>query len=692
MKAEKGVLKRDEVNYSELTSGQKGIGLGEEDWFLLVKKNGKWSFSLWNLMPYEALTSWVSLDKMEDLRSSPKAKVIRDKLKERWSNASDVAEAIIIEARYHISDFVSGEVEEELERIEEGEKKQSQADKLVILASSQCIEFFHDQTKTAYVQIIQGGVRCTMPIRSRQFKAWLANLLWLSEGKAPGTEGVYGAINVLEAKALFEGKKYTLYNRVAPANDGIWIDMADEQWRAILVTGEGWSIVDNPPILFKRYSHQLPLVEPAPGGDPWRLLDFFNIDPTDMDTRLTLLCTAITFLIPLIPHPIPILYGIQGSGKTWVFKLLRQLLDPSCIDVLALPRDERERVQQLDHHWLAFYDNVTNIPWWMSDTLCRAATGGGFTKRELYTNDDDVIYNFKRCVGLNGINIVAQRGDLLDRSLLVGLQNIPKEKRRTEEELLRDFEACKAEIFGGFLDTLVKAIQIYPSVNPKGLFRMADFTRWGCAIAIALGKTEKDFIDAYEAKVKAQIEEAAHASPVATVLLDFMENRGENWAGTPTELFTALLNHAKTLDISTRQRGWPKAPHVLVRQLNELAPSLKSLGWEVNTSRSGARKRIEINSVPSVTSVTDMGDKGDGSDASDASDAIFPTSFSLGEKLTLVYDKCRELAIDGLVSKFDVADALDDKIPRDEVFRLLDILEKEGKLVAKGPEWYVVVI
>jgi hypothetical protein len=182
----------------------------------------------------------------------------------------------------------------------------------------------------------------------------------------------------------------------------------------------------------------------------------------------------------------------------------------------------------------------------------------------------------------------------------VGLQNIPKEKRRTEEELLREFEASKAEILGGFLDTLVKAIQIYPSVNPKGLFRMADFTRWGCAIAIALGKTEKDFLDAYENKVKVQIEEAAHTSPVATVLLDFMEKRGENWTGTPTELFIALLNHAKILDISTRQQGWPKAPHVLVRQLNELAPSLKSLGYEIITSKSGGTRRTEINTVPSA--------------------------------------------------------------------------------------------
>jgi len=479
------------------------------------------------------------------------------------------------------------------------EKKPSQADKLIKLCLVHNPTLFHDQHKTPYVRVQQSNVNVTLPVRSKPFKTWLASLLWQDEEKAPGTEAVYSAINVLEAMAIFKGLKYKLYNRVAPADDGFWIDMTDDKWRAIKVTAEGWEIVDQPPILFKRYSHQQPMVEPKRTGDPWRFLDFINIDKEDEATRLTLLCTIISYLIPNIPHVILCLYGIQGSGKTMLFKLIKCLIDPSAVDILTLPRDERERIQQLDHHWCAFYDNVTKLPFWMSDTLCRAATGGGFTKRELYTDDQDVIYNFKRCVGLNGINVAAQRGDLLDRILLVGLQDIPKTKRRTEKQLLGEFESCKAEILGGFLDTLVKAIQVYPSVNPKGLFRMADFTRWGCAIAIALGKTQEDFLNAYEKKVQMQIEEAALASPVATVLIDLMESIKE-WEGTPSQLYIALLNRAKELSISTRQKIWPKASNSLVRQLNELIPSLKALGWEVVTGvRAGPEgtRRILINSV-----------------------------------------------------------------------------------------------
>jgi len=505
---------------------------------------------------------------------------------------------------------------QELEKLE----KQSQADRLVLLCLRQQPVIFHDQTRTPYARIKQNGVNVTLAIRSKPFKAWLANLMWNNDGKAPSTEAVYGALRVLEGAALFDGEEYELYNRMAPANDGIWIDMCDDKRRAIKVSADGWHIVEEPPILFRRYSHQKPIVEPKIGGDPFKFLDFINIDVEDKDTRLLVLVTVISFLIPMIPHVIPTAYGIQGSGKTLFFKLVRSLIDPSTVEVLTLPRDERERVQQLDHHWCAFYDNITTLPTWMSDTLCRAATGGGFTKRELYTDDDDVIYSFRRCVGLNGINIAAQRGDLLDRSLLLEFHDIPKDKRRTEEQLLAEFERCKPEILGGFLDTLVKAIQLYPSVNPPQLFRMADFTRWGCAIAMALGYKEEDFIKAYNEKVKTQIEEAAHASPVATVLLDYLESKQlKEWEGTPSQLYKLLLDHAKEIGVSAHQKVWPKAPHVLARQLNELAPSLKSLRWEVTTGiKSGSTRKISVRSVPSVPSDNGQEEEDDSRDGRDA--------------------------------------------------------------------------
>ena len=72
---------------------------------------------------------------------------------------------------------------------------------------------------------------------------------------------------------------------------------------------------------------------------------------------------------------------------------------------------------------------TTFIPPWISDQLCRAVTGSGFTKRELYSDDNDIIYNFRRCLGFNGINLAATKADLLDRGIIMALERIPESKR-----------------------------------------------------------------------------------------------------------------------------------------------------------------------------------------------------------------------------------------------------------------------
>lgn len=523
------------------------------------------------------------------------------------------------------------------------DRKLSQADKLIMLCERQSVNLFRDQTNAGYTQINDNGVLKVMPLRSRPFREWLANLLWQSEEKAVGMQALYSALNILVAKANANGKKVTLYNRVARFGDEIWIDMTDDGWRAIKVTGQGWDIwprqltheellkeledpanKDQPdvPLVFKRYNHQQALPEPVKGGDPWKIFEFLNIDPKDDANRLVLLCMIISYLIPTISHPVHVVSGHQGSAKSWMFKLIKKLIDPSSTELLTLPMDLRELVQQLDHNYLAFYDNISYFPTWASDALCRAATGGGFSKRELYSDDDDVIYpDMKRCVGLNGINMAAQRGDLLDRSFLTSLHDIKRTEKRTDEELLSKFEACKREILGGFLDVLVKAIQIYPTVKTDYLFRMADFTRWGCAIAIALGKTQEEFMQAYEEKVNAQAKEAAHQSTLAAVLLNYLE-RNKMFTGTPTILYMKLLAEAKTLDISTRQKAWPKAPQTLIRQLNELAPSLAALGWEFAETRSGQERTVTIQKTS--TEEKKGPPKHDACDDSDGSDAIPP--------------------------------------------------------------------
>lgn len=554
----------------------------------------------------------------------------------------------------------------------ETDEKESQADRLIKLCEQENVDLFHDQYKTPFARVklpcdtcdtcdknslsesftpqpsnlaifpdsrsangtianiarkneeplkvsdrvqisqniaISQSKTVTLPIRGKLFKSWLSGLMWNKESKAPSSEGLQSALNVLTAKAVLEGKEYMLYNRVAPAEDGIWIDMCDECWRAIKVTGEGWVVVDEPPILFKRQNHQKPLINPVQLSDEevniysYRLLDYFNTDKSDTETNFALIVTIISYFIPLIAHAALVVHGPQGTAKSYLFKLTRELIDPSVLDLLTLPRDDKELAQQLAHNYMALYDNLSYLPSWASDMFCKAVTGTGISKRELYSDDDDTIYSFKRCIGLNGINIAAQRGDLLQRSLLVGLVRVPKEKRKTEDEINNQFQEEAPKILGALLTVLAKAIKLYPDVHPTYYFRLADFTRWGCAISCALGKTEQDFISAYNRKVQLQDEETINSSPLATVMLDFCKKNIRAtkvvpfaiWEGTATELLSKLTALAVSSGVNVREREkWPQAANSLSRALNRVADALLALGCEV-TMKEGTPRKVVVN-------------------------------------------------------------------------------------------------
>jgi len=324
--------------------------------------------------------------------------------------------------------------------------------------------------------------------------------------------------------------------------------------------------------------------------------------------------------VPDFPHVIPQVYGQQGSAKSMFCRLLRKVVDPSAIEVATLPRDVSELAQLLNHHWCIFFDNLSVMPDRISDTLCKAVTGDGFAKRELYTNDEDIIFEIKHCVGINGINLVANKPDLLERSILVGLERIPEDKRRSECEIYKEFKLVKPKILGGVLDIVSKAMAEYPSVKLKNLPRMADFAVWGVAIAKAMDYSQEDFINAYYNNIKHQNEEVLAESLIATVVRGYMDSIEGDWEGTPSELHAVLTKHAEEelgIDVA-KEREWPKKANVMSRRLNELKTNLETEGLIVDRPRTSGKSRVIIlrkvaNNIVS-TGTIDSTDDCDGDD------------------------------------------------------------------------------
>src|SRR3989344_3187123 len=160
----------------------------------------------------------------------------------------------------------------------------TQATQLVeLVANDPDVELFRDEHRTAFVRLPIGDHKEIWPCKSSQFKFWLAKTFYERFGrKALSGNTISTALNVLLGKAAFDGREYKLHNRVAEPDGALWYDLGDQKWRAVRITAEGWNIVDDAPILFRRYRHQQTQPDPVAGGgikDVLRFVDVTNEEP-----------------------------------------------------------------------------------------------------------------------------------------------------------------------------------------------------------------------------------------------------------------------------------------------------------------------------------------------------------------------------------------------------------------------------
>lgn len=241
-----------------------------------------------------------------------------------------------------------------------------------------------------------------------------------------------------------------------------------------------------------------------------------------------------------------------------------------------------EAVQQLQHNWVCYYDNVSSLPDWFSDILCRAATGEGFSKRQLYSDDEDVTYAYRRCIGINGVDVQSgKRPDFLDRSIIINLDRVSDKQRRPESELSTRFTHQVPGILGGCFDALARAIKLFPTMTLHSLPRMADFAKWGAGIAEGLGYTQSDFLSVYREYIVALNELAIERRPFAQAIVALLDSQVGAWQGSATELLNAATAQAGQKGIRTNTRLWPGAPIWAKRRLEQIRVNLQQIGIEV---------------------------------------------------------------------------------------------------------------
>src|SRR5262245_42473615 len=234
-----------------------------------------------------------------------------------------------------------------------------------------CGELFHTATGTAFADLLVDGHRETWPIRSKRFRSWLRRRHYEATGGAPNGHAISSELDLLEARAQFDAPERHVHVRTAG---------------------------------------MLPLPVPESGGSIQALWPLLNL--SNRNDFVLVVAWLLAALRPGRPYPLLAISGEQGSAKTVLCKMLKALVDPNVAPVRALPREERELMIAANNSYLLAFDNLSGLPAWLSDALCRLASGGSFAVRQLYTDDEEVLFKAARPILLNGIEDVISRPDL----------------------------------------------------------------------------------------------------------------------------------------------------------------------------------------------------------------------------------------------------------------------------------------
>ncbi len=448
-------------------------------------------------------------------------------------------------------------------------QRRTQADALVDLAK-ECYRMGMSADGDAFAVKVDGP---TVAILFRGggsgLRVALAKSYRQRTGKTPSASALADALVALEGMAQDQAPEPVAL-RVAALEDDIVLDLGDNTGRAVVVKPGEWAVQAVSPVLFRRTALTAALPEPEP-AEPMDLLELRKLLNVDDETWPLVVGWMVAALLPGIPHPVLLLGGEQGTGKSSAARLILGLVDPSGAPLRSEPRDPEQWAIAASGSWCVCLDNVSHVSGWLSDAICKAVTGDGLVRRKLYTDSDLAVLAFKRCIVLTSIDHGALRGDLGDRLLLADLERIPDDHRRTENELDSRYRALRPRLLGALLSAIARTLAALPGVKLATMPRMADFAKVLAALDTACpeltgGKT----LALFDGQRKRIAGDVVESDAVAVAVVKLMDDR-DGWHGTAGELLAALTP-------SPVPKKWPGNARALVGQLRRLRPALLAVG------------------------------------------------------------------------------------------------------------------
>lgn len=434
--------------------------------------------------------------------------------------------------------------------------------------------FLCSLTREPFAQPRAGGA--CLRIESKAFSAALAALEFDATGKAPSAQAIGDAVRVAGVLCA-RGEPRPVFLRVGSTAGGeLVLDLGDDSGAAVVVTGDGWRVVENAPCAFWRSGLSRPLPRPVRDGGAWA--SFAGLFSLSAEVSELVESWAANALFAGGSAPLLLLTGEAGSGKSLLAEHVVRLVDDCAAPLRSLGRDEESLTLSVAASWVSVLDNVSALPDWASDTLCKVSTGGAILRRQLYSDRDVVAVEARRPLVATAVDLPTLKPDLADRCLPIKLERIPDDRRESEAAIRAAFEVAWPSILGGVLDAA--SCMLRPAAEPLRLPRLADFGLRLSRLDAARGTSRlAEFLRRQGDASAAGVE----ASAVGRALLAAIPVGG-SFEGAAGELLELLARHG-----DPDARGWPSSARKLSADLTKLSPALRALGWSVTPPAEGGR-------------------------------------------------------------------------------------------------------
>lgn len=465
------------------------------------------------------------------------------------------------------------------------------------------VELWHDKRKVAYATVEVARPDCpshreNIAVDGPGFEDWLVREYYLATGTTPKRDKVREVIGLAKARGVFEGQQHATWVRTATGKDGkLYLDLGDEAWRAVEVDRDGWRIISDPPVKFRRSGGMLPLPVPERGDAAQALAQFESLIGAQDSAHVMLI---IGWLVAALREGYPVAALVfdcePGSGKTTKQRMVRSFIDPQVSATPGPHSSEKDLIVSAHNRWLVSADNVTEIQQAMSDAYCRLITGGGMSNRKLFRDEDEHSIDIKRplCLALIGTEL---QSDLAERSIVIPLSPLTEGLYLPEAELDRRLGAIQPVIMAALLDGVVMALRRLPYVTERlagRLPRMSDFVVWGEAAGPAFDWKEDAFFDAYIAQVNAQREGDAEDDLLCSKVFDWLCTVKDGAVEGPARDLREQLH-----DYAAQGGSWdwlPRKTKTFTSRLTRSARRLRSLGVSYTTHR-GRSHRLALTPI-----------------------------------------------------------------------------------------------